>query len=264
MNYILYINLIKVEWCLAATIQRAYEEGIRNFAICIPDKYWNGSDIQFDHVSEIKEFFNKFSYTDVNFHFNVLKVNTHIESHEKRETQLRNESLDWIRSLGYVNIMVMDQDELWPVGFMSVMEGLITSTNVDSISTLMTPIVGVPGLPVMNATDKCSVFVRNGYFQQVRSSTSPNTWFFPHLRVFHFTACKPTMKEVADKYRKSAHYNNPDYYIKHWIDNILPYIKPGMRNIHMYRTGETWPLVADWSKDLLSHIPKSLRPYLSV
>ena len=47
-----------------------------------------------------------------------------------------------------------------------------------------------------------------------------------------------------------------------WLKDILPNVKPGLKNAHMYKKYQIWPSVRDWRSDEISHIPNSLSRYL--
>jgi hypothetical protein len=70
------------------------------------------------------------------------------------------------------------------------------------------------------------------------------------------------MDEIIAKHRDSGHYDDPEYDFEGWLRNILPNIKPGMKNVHMYRGYQIWPEIREWTREEFDNIPSSLWKYL--
>jgi hypothetical protein len=71
------------------------------------------------------------------------------------------------------------------------------------------------------------------------------------------------MAEIIEKHRMSGHYDDPNYAFERWFVEVLPFIKPGMRDVHMHVPWNPWPLVRDWTEEEFSEIPESLHQYLA-
>jgi hypothetical protein len=72
------------------------------------------------------------------------------------------------------------------------------------------------------------------------------------------------MKEIVEKHLNSGHYGDSDYDFDGWIKNVLPKIKPGLRNVHMFKRYQIWPIVRNWRLDELEDIPLTLHQYLGM
>jgi hypothetical protein len=81
--------------------------------------------------------------------------------------------------------------------------------------------------------------------------------------IIHFTATRKTMQEIIDKHRTSGHYGDPNYDFEGWIKNVLPNIKAGTKNCHMFVPWQIWPLARNWTKAEWAEIPESIHPYLA-
>ena len=177
------------------------------------------------------------------------------------ETRVRNESLNWIRSLGYRHILVVDSDELWIRGTLNIVKGYVEQGH-KAISVHMIPVIGVPGYPVDMATDVAVVYVGpDVVFKVCRSPYIPQSIIYRPL-IYHFTGTRKGMDETIKKHRRGGHYDDPDYDFEGWIRDKLPAIRPGMVNAHMYKPRQIWPRVRAWRPDELAQMPESVRAYL--
>ena len=126
----------------------------------------------------------------------------------------------------------------------------------------MVPVVGIPGYPIHQATDRAIVYVGGSIVFRECRSPAIDHFMLNNCIVIHFTATRKTMQEVIDKHRASGHYDDPDYDFEGWIKNVLPNLKPGWRGAHMYKRYQIWPVVRNWTTTEMDHIPESIRPYL--
>jgi hypothetical protein len=264
-----YIQATKNDFCLFEVCERLYEEGIRNFFFYIPNEYWSGRPTPKDEsdqvVGVVHQLINTFS--DIQVEYRVFDIKPHRAPGRSRimvETYARNEALDWVRSFGFKHIVIADGDELWRRGLLEELIDTVNDFKPLCVFTGMVPVVGLPGYPIEGAVDKASIYVNHeAKFQECRGTFGAKYELRGH-KIFHFTATRRTMDEIIRKNRESGHYDDPNYDFEGWIKNVLPNIKPGMRNVHMYRPYNPWKLVREWSLDEMKEIPRSLHQFLAI
>lgn len=263
-RYVAYMQVTKDDLCLLDVCLRLVDEGVRDFAICQPDRYWSGEPIEPDQWNEVAEIVDKLREIGVTVYHKVFNVDACQMPGDSRilvETRVRNESLDWIRFLGYRHILIVDGDELWIRGTLNIIKGYVEQGH-KAISVHMIPVVGVPGYPIDMASDVAVVYVgADVVFKVCRSPYIPQTIVYRPL-IYHFTGTRKGMDECIKKHRRGGHYDDPDYDFEGWIKDKLPNIKPGFEGVHMYVPRQIWPRVRAWRSDELDQMPKSVRPYL--
>ncbi len=79
------------------------------------------------------------------------------------------------------------------------------------------------------------------------------------------------MAEIVQKHRDSGHYDDPQYRVEEWLQNVLPNIRPGFsydwgkhRGLHFFDAYQIWPSVRVWLPEELGEIPQTLWPYLAI
>lgn len=263
-RYVAYMQVTKDDLCLLDVCNRLVEEGVHDFCFCQPDKYWSGETIEPEHGEEINRVMDALKASGQTVHHRVFHVDSFQMPNDTRilvETRVRNESLNWIRSLGYKHILVVDGDELWMHGTLSIVKAYVEQGH-RAISVHMIPVIGVPGYPVDGATDVAVVYVgADVVFKICRSPYIPQTIVYRPL-IYHFTGTRKGMEETVLKHRRSGHYDDPDYDFEGWLANVLPKIKPGMQGVHMYKPRQIWPRIREWRTDELLQMPESVKPYL--
>lgn len=262
--FIAYMQVVKDDLCLLEVCQRLIEEGVRDFAFCQPDQYWSGEAVEPENSVEIRRVMEQLKLLGATIHHKVFHVDNFRMPGDTRilvETRVRNESLNWIRSLGYRHILVVDSDELWIRGTLNIVKGYVEQGH-KAISVHMIPVIGVPGYPVDMATDVAVVYVGpDVVFKVCRSPYIPQSIIYRPL-IYHFTGTRKGMDETIKKHRRGGHYDDPDYDFEGWIRDKLPAIRPGMVNAHMYKPRQIWPRVRAWRPDELAQMPESVRAYL--
>jgi hypothetical protein len=130
------------------------------------------------------------------------------------------------------------------------------------ISCKLIPIIGFPGYPVDLAQDLAVVYVGEGVqFKTCRSPFIKQT-VIPRPLVYHFTGTRRTLDETIKKHRRGGHYDDPEYDFEGWIKETLPKIRPGLTNVHMFRSYQIWPVVRSWRPGELESMPATVRPFL--
>lgn len=262
-----YIQATKDDFCLKEVCDRLIEEGLRNFFFCVPDTYWSGRPTPTKHIAEVQCVYDYLvTVPGVNPHFKLFHVDDYRAPDRPRiivETYLRNDSLRWMKQCGFHHIIIVDGDELWVPGLLDKLRDTIVDTGAAAIACSMIPVVGLPGYPIDRAEDKVTIYV-DAKRTEFRNCRSPfcDTTYMPEYGVVHFTACRATMEEIKRKHLDSGHADDPDYDMKGWCENILPNVKPGMKNVHMYKKFQIWPEARNWRRDELDWIPTRLHQFL--
>lgn len=265
--YAVYIQTTDDAFCLLEVCKRLLEEGARDFFVCVPDEYWSGvptPQVNVDRIRAVMSEVEKIGGVVRTRMFDVSNYRFAGDSRISVETRVRNDALCWIRREGFKHILIVDDDELWTRGLLDKIKDAVSTSAPACISAPMIPVVGLPGYPIHNASDRAVVYIDGTHtFRECRSPAVEH-YLLANGIVIHFTACRRTMKDIIDKHRASGHYDDPEYDFEGWIANVLPNLKPGWRGAHMYRRYQIWPLVRNWTRAEFEHIPESLRPYLGV
>lgn len=263
-RYVAYMQVTKDDLCLLDVCNRLVEEGVHDFCFCQPDQYWSGEAIDPADGEQINVVIAALEASGQTVHRKLFHVDDFRMPNDTRilvETRVRNESLNWIRSLGYKHILVVDGDELWIRGTLDIVKAYVEQGH-KAISVHMVPVIGVPGYPVDAATDVAVVYVGpDVVFKVCRSPYIPQTIIYRPL-IYHFTGTRKGMEETVKKHRRGGHYDDPDYDFEGWLKDKLPNIKPGMRDAHMYKPRQIWPRVRAWRPDELAAMPQVVRSYL--
>jgi glycosyltransferase involved in cell wall biosynthesis len=264
-NYVAYLQVNRDDFCLFETCERLYSEGVREFYFSVPTEYWDGRKTSADDLTSISDVSKKVNALEgAKVNVKLFKVPMYRYPGDTRidtETRLRNDSLAWIRAAGHQDILIVDGDELWKPGTLELVDHEVSEGRM-AVSTQMVPVVGLPGYPVDQATDVAVVYI--GGSCQFKACRTPMVQqrVINRMQIIHFTGTRRTMEEIVAKHRTSGHYDDPDYDFEGWLKNILPNIKPGLENVHMYKKFQIWPRIRDWRPEEIVIIPESLHPYL--
>jgi hypothetical protein len=240
---------------------------VRAVYLHCPEELWSGKANPVENLDEVVRVADalRAEFPRVEFVTETLPVRCHRETggrREELETRVRNSALARIRRDGHGHVLVVDSDEIWRKGTLERLVRGIRAHRPASFSSLMLPVVGLPGYPVDRARDKATIYIGpHACFFHCRGSC-PIRRTLEGRNVIHFTATRRTMDEIVRKHRESGHYDNPDYDFEGWIKDVLPRIGPGLRGAHMYRPTQIWPEVRRWSAQEWSELPASLHPYL--
>ena len=265
-QYVAYMQVNRDDFCLAEVCQRLIEEGVKDFYWAIPDAYWTGEPTTVDDLETLRVARGKVEAAGGIVRTKVFKVSNYAFAGDSRitvETRLRNDSLSWIRRGGHSDILIIDGDELWKRGLLKQIDAMVQS-GVQSINAALIPVIGLPGYPVDRAQDTAVVYVGGSIrFSVCRTpEVLPQKIFEPML--YHFTGMRRTMPEVIAKHKASGHYDDPDYDFDGWLKDVLPNIKPGLKNAHMYKPYQIWPAVRAFTPDEQADIPVELHPFLGI
>lgn len=263
-RFVAYMQVTKDDLCLLDVCKRLVEEGVTDFCFCQPDRYWSGEPLEPQHNADIATVLHTLRTAGHTIHHKIFNVDSFQFPGDTRilvETRVRNESLQWIRSLGYQHILIVDGDELWMPGTLACLKPYVEQGH-KAVSVHMIPVIGLPGYPVDAATDVAVVYVGpDVVFKVCRSPYVPQTIIYKPL-IFHFTGTRKDMDETIKKHRRGGHYDDPEYDFEGWIKDKLPNIRPGMKDAHMYKPRQIWPRVRAWRSDEMAQMPESVRPYL--
>lgn len=274
-EYCAYLQVTKNDFCLEEVCDRLREEGVNTFFMAIPDEYWfTKASVPDEEVAQVEAVATSQRSKGATVHTKRFDVSTYRFPGDALivvEARLRNDSLSWIRSHGFDRILIVDGDELWFRGILSAIDACVRE-GAQSVSCRMVPVIGFPGYPVDKATDLAVVYIGGtAVFHECRTPRiSPMK--LPMPMVFHFTATRRTMEEIAAKMRVGGHYDDKDYLFDEWIEKVLPHIKPGFQHtwpsghkgLHMYNPYQIWPNVRNWRPEELVQIPSSLHPFLAI
>jgi hypothetical protein len=266
-TYAVYIQANRNDICLDEVVQRMYDEGLRNFFFCIPTEYWSGKPTPGAYIDEVLASAQTVkSFPGTHVFVNVFDISDYRFEGDSRiavETRVRNDSLAWVRQAGYKDILVVDSDELWPVGSMEIIKEVVDKSKPASKSLPMVPVAGFPGYPVENAVDRCVSYVGQGcIFRDCRTPVTSHVTYENRFFVYHFTSTRRSLEETIQKHKESGHYDDTDYDFEGWIKDVLPNIRPGAKDVHMYKHYSTWPSVRNWTADDERNIPSTIWPYL--
>lgn len=268
MKITAYIQAIKDDFCLFEVCKRLADEGLQSFVFCVPDEYWDGKPTSEADKQEVLAVANKLQALGVSVSAMTIGVGKYRHPRRSRievETLVRNESLYHVRQLGFEHIIILDGDELWRPGIYTNLVASIKHHAPQAVSMDMIPTIGLPGYPVDGATDLATIYVGPGvYFESCRGPRCDNHAVIRGVHgIYHFTATRKTMAEIIAKHRGSGHYDDPAYDFEGWIANVLPNVRPGMRNLHMYVPYQIWPVAREWTQREWASMPESIRPYLA-
>lgn len=262
-----YIQAVKDDFCLNEVCDRLVEEGARVFFFYVPNQYWSGAKTPPEEIEQVRACALRLKENpEIKVSVGLFDIEKHRAPGISRiqvETRARNEALAWIRKEGYNHIVVADGDELWKRGLMSKLLSVVNDLKPTCVYTGMVPTIGLPGFPIEGAMDHATIYVgRDTLFHECRS-TYGCKYELRGYHIIHFTSTRRTMDEIIKKSRDSGHYDDPNYDFEGWIANVLPNVRPGSRNVHMYKPYQIWKLVRSWDPSEIEEIPESLHPFLS-
>ena len=272
LKYALYVQAIRDDLCLEAVCRRIIQTAgdcLEAVYFFVPHQFWSGevapAEFRLEVTKVAQRLRAEFSLLDVQLVFQQISdYQKPGESRIRTETRARNAALNHIHGDGFDHILIADGDELWSKGLFAKLDDFVRHHKPASVYTGMVPVIGVPGYPVEGALDKATIYIGPGVrFSECRGAEGLRLEL-KSSDVMHFTATRRTIEEVVQKHRESGHYDDPDYAMEKWINEILlaGKIKPGLRNAHMWTAGvNVWPLVRQWTPTERSQIPEEVKPY---
>ncbi len=267
LNFCVYVQATRDDLCLFEVCKRMIEEGVNDFFFSVPDEYWSGRPTPPEHIEQVKQVAQQVAQIGGRVQLMVHRVKSYRwpgDSRIRVETRVRNDALAAIRDQGFEHVLIVDGDELWKRGTLRFVETLIDKYHPTSINCLMVPVVGFPGYPIDGATDVAVIYVNSSVpFKECRTPIGDQFRIQMPL-VIHFTGTRRSMEETVQKHKDSGHYDDPDYDFDGWLKNTLPNIKPGLKNVHMFKKYQIWPAVRHWLAEEIQQIPQSVWPYLAI
>lgn len=275
MKFCVYIQATRDDFCLYEVCRRMREEGVNDFFFSVPNEYWSGRATPPEQMRQVKEISERIKAEGANAEVMVHKVATYRWPGDTRlrvETRVRNDALAYIRRKGFEHVLIVDGDELWFRGTLSILKRVINEYRPNAINVRMVPVIGLPGYPISGATDVAVVYINSKTpFQECRTPIGDQFRIVMPL-VFHFTGTRRTMEEIILKHTDSGHYDDPDYDFQTWLDKVLPNIRPGFVydwgngnvGLHFYKKYQIWPKVRHWMAEEIAQIPESLWPFLAI
>ena len=291
VRYAVVVQAIRDDLCLYEVIERILDESVKlskatELGDCIekvyvfaPDQRWDGAPAVIDEVLKVKkivEDLNRlvhvemlhFGNISVEFvPFSVRAVANVTQERIKIETDCRNWYQRFCQAQGFEHCIIMDGDELWKPGLLPRMNEMVRERWPMSIFTGMIPVAGLPGYPIEGALDKATIYARaDARFEMCRGAFGYRHELHGY-DIYHFSATRRTLDEIAGKHLGSGHADDKDYAMADWVKDTLMAgrIKPGLRDAHMYRKlghPNVWPLVRAWKKEELAELPVGLLRYL--
>lgn len=271
-----YIQATRDDFCLYEVCRRLHEEGVNDFFFSVPDEYWSGRPTPKEQMEQVRDIAGRVRQdlgvcVEVVVH-NVKTYRFIGDTRLRVETRVRNDALAYIRSRGFEHVLIVDGDELWRRGTLSIVQQVLDRWRPNVINCRMIPVIGLPGYPVDGATDVAVIYINSSIpFQECRTPIGEQFRIVMPL-VIHFTGTRRTMQEIIQKHEDSGHYDDPDYDFRTWLTEVLPNIKPGFKykwsngieGLHMYKKYQIWPAVRHWMDAEIAEIPESLWPYLAI
>ena len=271
-RYVAYMQVMKDDLCLLDVCTRLVEEGVHDFCFCQPDRYWSGEPSEPENDAAISAVIAALTNSGQTVHHKKFSVDACQVAGDSRilvETRVRNESLNWVRSLGYRHVLVVDGDELWVKGTLNIVKAYVEQGH-PAISVRLIPVIGLPGYPVEGASDVAVVYVASDVIFKVCRSPYVKQTIIQRPLIYHFTGTRKDMVETIKKHRRGGHYDDKDYLVEEWLDKCLPNIAPGFQHkwpsghvgAHFFGPYQIWPVIREWRPGDLASLPETLRPYL--
>lgn len=273
LRFAVHVLANKDDFCLAETLRSLLAQSrpgdFRVAAVFVvsPDEYWSGRPTSPEELAQLQAAIEDVRRLASGVEFEVIPQplagrRGGARQRTDLETSVRNAALLEMRRRGFEHVLVADTDEWWRPGALAVLAALIRARRPESVATRMMSVVGLPGYPVDGARNWSTIYVGpDAMFASYRLPSGRQDKLRGN-HVLHFTATRRTMEEIVRKHRESGHYDDPDYDFEGWITDVLPKLRPGATNAHMYRPEQIWPRVRRWHADELAELPTSLRPFL--
>ena len=261
------------DFCLSESIEQLHSEGITNFAVCNPRKYWSGHpvpvDVTTDLLAKLKVLVGRLPGVRI-FYLPVPKspFGENIPG-GAREQLIRQFMLEESVKLFKADaVILIDADELWLPGEATRAVNFFEQLPAASaLAVGFQNVVGVPGWLVSPDSSTGVVLVRAGStFSGPRSVAAVSR--LEGTSVYHFTATRATWPEVVNKYATSGHQGDPNYDFAKFLVKVghiaqNPESAARLTDFHPdVRTPQTWPAVRAFSQKELDLLPARLRPFL--
>jgi hypothetical protein len=285
VRYAVVVQAIRDDLCLKEVCQRLIDEGMKlslgtelhdqilAIFIFTPDTRWDGVPADTADVARVAEIARELQDANpaglIVHHvpFKVADVANLKQSRIMVETDCRNWYQRYCAQQGFDHCIIADGDELWRPGLLAQLNELVRERWPMSVYTGMVPVAGLPGYPIEGALDKATIYARaDATFQECRGAYGYRHEIVGH-DIFHFSATRRTLKEIADKHLGSGHADDPRYAMQVWCDEVLMKGKlvPGFCGAHMFKDGNSpnvWPLIRKFKPDEWAELPDTIKLYL--
>jgi hypothetical protein len=265
-RYVASLMVCRDDVCLEGVVAALLRDGVRNFAFNVPKHHWDGSETP----EEDKQVIRDIAYGLLRHGAWWVRVYEDSlapfffpgQERWRLETHYRNHSLERLRNLGFQHQLIVDGDELFLQGAMAALDYNVRWHNPTTAALRGIPLVGLPAVAVDGATDRITCYIGPGEtWRDIRSPHKP-TLDVGMFGILHFSAVRRTRDELIAKMRGSGHYDDKDYDFEGWIKDVLPNMKPGMKNVHMYKDGSLWPLTRLLHDHEWQSVPDCVRPLI--
>lgn len=263
-RYIASIQATRDDICLKATVDSLFDGGVRNFMFNMPKHHWDGTAVPAsDHaqvVAVASHLVKRGAWYCRCAADSLASVYWPEMTRGMLETNYRNFCLQRLRKLGFRQQLIVDGDEIFMPGALAAVDWNVQVMSPDSAALRGVPMLGLPAVAVEGATDRITCYMgATDTWRDVRSPHKP-VLDIQHLGVLHLSGVRRTREEIVAKMRKSGHYDDKEYHFDDWISDVLPVLRPGMKNVHMYRDGSLWPLSRELTEREWAAIPAELKP----
>lgn len=253
-DYTAFYILTKDDFCLRESCQALKAQGVEKFFFCMPKAYWDGTPLNTDDIRIV---------TQIAHEFGTEVVSVPVPSDPRmsaKEAIVRNYCLDRIGG----HVLIVDGDEWWRAGALKELDDHIRDNESGTTTIQATSVVGVPGYPVGGYQEGLLVHVDVDSGARFKCSRSTDILPSPcsFAGVYHFTATRKSVREIMVKNRRSSHYDDPDYAFDDWNANVLPHLKPGKKDCHMFKGWQIWPEIRNFTEEEWNEIPSSLKQHL--
>lgn len=262
-EYGAYILAIKNDFCVEESITELFRQGVSKVLILCPCLYWaDRSEPPASYFDELSAIASKTGAAISRADFQLSRPE--IENKDVAvytEALYRNHAVKLLTEDGKIDFaLTVDADELWLPGTLEEIDSL-AEPGV-TICQPGIPVIGVPGLPILGAKDSIlAASHKSVEFEWGRSTKGPRK--NGTIPVIHFSATRRTMDELTEKCKMSAHYSDKTYDFDGWLQTVVPAVRAGMTDAHMYKSpSNIWPEVRNWTREELASIPASLHPFL--
>lgn len=264
-DYVCYMQVIKDDFFLLEICKRLIEEGVRKFFFHLPSHGWNGepADTLFENgvrllCEQLESVGCACKYASA--YSKPIRGETRIQT----ETRVRNDALREMRSIGWHFALIVDSDELWVKGTLAKVHEL-AAEGVQAIRVKMRTVAGMPpNAVVIDGKDYANCYIGpDTEFHYCRNAVAP-MHTIEDVGVYHFSAVRRTKELLIEKMKGSGHYGEAGYNFDKWIEETLPRIAVGEKNLHMHDKVDLWPEGRAWTDEDKSVLPLAIKEFLGL
>jgi hypothetical protein len=265
-RYCALLQVTRDDVCLEGTCDALYSSGVRSFMFCVPSQHWDGSEVpesDRQQVYRVAQWLVEHGAWFVRVCVDSLAPLWFPGmSRMQLETNYRNFCLDRLRQIGFKHHLIVDGDEVWLPGTMAAVDYNVRWFSPGTLAVQGVPMLGLPAVAVEGAKDRILVYIGPGERWKFTRSPFNPTLDVDLFGILHFSAVRRSRDEIVKKMRMSGHYDDKDYRFEKWIADVLPNLRPGMTNVHMFKDGSLWPLTREVTDAEWASVPDSVKPLL--